>query len=106
MILDLEKFLDLFVNQNEKTENSEHYLSTWLLKVYQIVNQAKSGFDFDAEFENIVDIKINMFQAAFEHYLFSKLVKNNKKVMFRKNSEPKKGKIILEFPESFPFVSF
>ena len=78
-------------------------MSTWLLKIYQIVNQAKSSFDFDARFENIVDIKINMFQAAFEHYLFTKLVKNNKEVIHR---EPQSGKVILKIPKSFPFVSF
>lgn len=101
LILDLKLFLDFFVK-----ENAENYLSTWLLKIYQIVNQAKLSSDLDAYFENIVELKINMFQAAFEQYLFTKLFKNNKEVMNCKNNKPKNGKIILEIPDSFPFVSF
>ena len=105
LILDLGQYLDHFVNQDEQ-ENSENLLSNWLVKIYQIVNNSKLDFVKTCNFAKEVEIKINMFQAAFEHYLFTALIKNNKKAMFRGDSEPRNGTIMLEIPSSFPFVSF
>ena len=76
------------------------------MKIYQVVNKAKSDFIKTCNFAKEVEIKVNMFQAAFEHYLFTALIKNNKKAMFRGDSEPQNGTIMLEIPSSFPFVSF
>ncbi len=102
----MKQYLNLFVNQNEQKENLESYLSKWLSKIYKIINKVKSNINLtDLETKN-VEAKMNMFQAAFEHYLFTALIKHNKKTMYSKGSEPQSGTITLEIPKFFPFVSF
>ncbi len=94
------------MNQNELEKNSENYLSKWLLKIYKIVNQAKSNLNLTDHEIKKLETKMNMFQAAFEHYLFTALIKHNKEAMYSEGSKPQSGTITLEIPKSFPFVSF
>ncbi len=95
----------MFLLQNEQKNTSEDYLSTWLLKLYKIVNKAKVGYK-NHYFEQLIELKINMFQAAFEHYLFTNLIKNNKEIMNTENSKPQKSVIKLKMPKTFPLVRF